>query len=94
MSIRDNPGPDSALCEHGTATRIFSCSACESEAAAELAEQERQYRQDTSNMSDQDSSLDEMVEQASRPSLKTLYQRGKSAGLIKPVQDYHHATVA
>lgn len=54
----------------------------------EARQAERNYQRDTANMSDQDASLDQMVERASRPSLATLYQRGKDSGVIQPVQDY------
>lgn len=43
-------------------------------------------------LSDLDDSLDEMVEQASRPTLASLLRRGINSGLIKPTHDYSHGT--
>lgn len=93
--------PAPGYCEHGTDTRYHSCAYCKDDAAAELqadleeaAEAERHYRADTANMSAQDATLDELVERASRPTLSSLYQRGKDAGLIKPAQDYGHTYAA
>jgi hypothetical protein len=34
--------------------------------------------------------VDELVEQASRPSLASLIKAGLERGLIKPIQDYAH----
>lgn len=39
-----------------------------------------------------DDSLDQMVQAASTPSLATLFQRAKDAGLIKPVKEYGTTT--
>ena len=41
-------------------------------------------------VSDPDATIDRMVERASRPSLATLFQRGKAAGLIQPATEYGH----
>lgn len=39
-----------------------------------------------------DDSLDQMVQAASTPSLATLFQRAKDAGLIKPAKEYGSTT--
>lgn len=60
----------------------------------EAEEQERQAARmrdtpvEDTVMVDDDGSLDQMVQAASIPSLASLVQRGKDAGLIKPMQGY------
>lgn len=39
-----------------------------------------------------DDRLNELMASQGRPSLATLYQQGKSSGLIKPQLDYAHAS--
>ena len=39
-----------------------------------------------------EAAMDRMVQTASTPSLATLFQRGKDAGLLKPQQEYGHTT--
>lgn len=40
------------------------------------------------NVSVETDSMDTMIESASTPSLATLFQRGKDAGLLKPTTGY------
>jgi hypothetical protein len=42
----------------------------------------------TTIVSDPDDTIDTLVQQASIPSLATLFRQGKQAGLIKPAQEY------
>lgn len=46
---------------------------------------------DPGKIRDTDDDLDALVSKASRPTLATLFQRGKDAGLIKPVAEYSAA---
>ena len=39
-----------------------------------------------------DADLDQLVQKASTPSLATLFQRGKDAGLLKPGKEYGSST--
>lgn len=39
-----------------------------------------------------ETSMDQMVQAASIPSLGTLFKRGKERGLLKPQQEYGHTT--
>jgi len=41
------------------------------------------------SVSDPDERLDHLVQQASRPSLATLYNRAKAKGLVRPSSNYH-----
>lgn len=43
---------------------------------------------DTKALSEDDDSLDTMIEQASLPTLASLLKRGIESGLIKPAHDY------
>ena len=42
----------------------------------------------STTMDTKDEDLDALVQQASRPTLASLFEQGKQAGLIKPVAEY------
>lgn len=44
--------------------------------------------QDSTNLSDAERSLDLLVQDASVPSLATLFKAGQKAGYIRPIQGY------
>jgi hypothetical protein len=70
------------LCRHDEIKE--DCNACKIEAAVDRYDDERKG----GTLSVADDTMDTMVQRASAPSLATLFQRGKDAGLLKPTQGY------
>lgn len=68
----------SDLCEHDEIRE--DCTTCLVEAKIDTV--------DRGGVSVSDDTMDQLVQRASVPSLASLFQKGKAAGLLKPVQGY------
>lgn len=74
---------------------IFHCSGCSEDYDTKFELDSHQCPKDIDDTDeivdvapDEDAILEALVVKASVPNLAALYQRGKEAGLIKPVQEY------
>lgn len=71
---------------------LYHCGGCGEDYDTQYELDAHECPSDTEEMSavtpDEDAILEALVVKASVPNLAALYQRGKEAGLIKPVQEY------